>query len=292
MRERLPPLQWLRSFEAAARHMSFTTAAEELLITQSAVSQQVKALEQYLGQPLFLRRARSLQLSDAGRNYLPVVREAFAVLTEGTQTFLGHDPQRVVEIKSNNAFGVYWLLPRLEAFLTAHPGFEIRLSTVLLDSDYTGGFGSVEIRFGRGDWAGAVKNKIADADLFPVCSPALARRLKEPRDLARERLLHLAGLRRDWDFWLEAAGCLGLKAREYHSFNTFVLTFNLAVQGFGVALAHDITAGGLLAEGKLVRPFDTAAPSGEAYYLIPPRQGDANEAAVAFCDWIMAEMVK
>ena len=287
---RLPPLQWLRSFEASARHLSFTGAAQELNVTQSAISQQIKALEQYLGQALFLRRSRSLALSEAGRNFLPTVQEAFALLTDGTRAFWGYEPQKVIEIKANTAFSAFWLAPRIGDFLCRHPGLEIRLSTALWESDFSGGNASVEIRFGRGQWTGVRAEKLATVTAFPVCAPGLAKHLKGPGDLAAVPRIHITPLRDDWDSWLTAAGVPGLTAPAHHHFNTFVLTLDLAKRGLGVALAHNIIAEELLAGGDLVRLFDTAIETSESYYLIAPRQEDLAAGAAAFCQWLRTTM--
>jgi LysR family glycine cleavage system transcriptional activator len=289
MENRLPPLQWLRSFEAAARHMSFTTAAEELGITQSAVSQQVKALEQFLDQPLFLRRARSLRLTEGARQYLPTVREAFALLTQGTATFLGHDPEGVVEVKANTAFSVLWLAPRLESFLRDHPGIRVNLSTAMWDADFTGGYGSVEIRFGRGEWGGDAGQILSGVKLFPVASAETARRISRIRDLESETLLHINSPGYDWDRWLKAVGHPDLKGKENHAFNTYVMTFALARQGLGVAMAHEVLARDLLACGDLVRVLEQEVPARESYYLVGPRHGGMNRAAEAFCRWLRVQ---
>ena len=285
----LPPLQWLRSFEAAARHLSFTAAATEIGITQSAVSQQIKALEQFLGQPLFLRRARSLVLTEAGLSYLPTVHEAFAVLARGTARFLGPDPENTLEIKANNAFSVLWLTPRLPAFLAANPEIEVNLSTTMWEADFTGGPGSVEVRFGRGEWRGETGELLTQARIFPVAAPAVARRIERPEDLAGETLLHLSGLLYDWEHWLASRGAVPLRGRRNHACNTYVLTFNLAQRGLGVAMAHHLLVEEPLADGSLVRLFEGEVPAREGYYLLGPRSGRTNPAARTFCAWLKAQ---
>ena len=270
--------------------MSFTTAAEDLGITQSAVSQQIKSLEHYLDQALFLRRARSLQLTEAGRNYLPTIREAFSVLEQGTAAFFGHDPEKVVEVKANTAFSVFWLAPRLPQFWAEHPGIEVNLSTAMWEADFTGGYGSVEIRFGRGEWGGEVGDLLASVEIFPVATPEVAARIQGFDDLRQEILLHIASTLFDWDFYGEACGVGPLKGRGNHAFNTYVLSLNLARRGLGVAMAHEILAQDLLAAGELVRLFDRAVPTREGYYLLGARHGEMNEAAQAFCTWIKAQI--
>lgn len=289
MAKRLPPLQWLRSFESAARHLSFTTAAEELGITQSAVSQQIKALEQFLGEPLFLRRPRSLLLTDAGRTYLPTVTDAFAVLAEGTSAFLGGRPEQAVEIKANTAFSVMWLAPRVDDFLARHPEVQLLLSTAMWEADYTGGYGSVEIRYRVVDAGGGTRGDLlASPKVFPVAAPEVAARLDAPADLEAETMLRIAGLAHDWEHWLRAAGHPEIRGRRSHSFNTYVLSLGLARAGKGVAIAHDILVADALADGTLVAPFADVAPvaTPTGYYLTAPRRGELNTAARAFCDWL------
>ncbi len=286
MARRLPPLQWLRSFEAAARHMSFTLAAAELGVTQSAVSQQIKALEHDLDQALFLRRPRSLELTDAGRHYLPTVREAFSVLEEGTARFIGTGSDRVVEVKANTAFSVLWLAPRLGDFFRAHSGIEVNLSTAMWEADFTGGYGSVEIRFGRGEWRRQSGQVLSRVVVFPVAAPSLAARIGDLEDLRDQTLLHIGHAAYDWERWFEGLGEPEIKGRDGHTFNTYVMTFALARQGLGVAMAHDLLVGDLLERGELVRLFDSAVPVREAYYLFGPRHGDMSPAAQTFCGWL------
>ena len=180
MRGRLPPLNWLRSFEAAARRLSFTAAGEELHVTQSAVSQQIRNLEGLLGQPLFLRGPRSLQLTEAGRRYLPTVENAFELLALGTGEFLAPKQENLLDIRANFAFTLYWLTPRLEGFLAAHPGLRLNLSAALWQSDFAGTPASVEIRYGRGQWEGVWSERLIADRLAPVSAPALAARMARP----------------------------------------------------------------------------------------------------------------
>ena len=286
MTDRLPPLQWLRSFEASARHLSFTSAADHLGLTQSAISQQIKSLEQFLGQPLFLRRPRSLQLTEAGRAFLPVVRQSFALLTEGTSAFLGDSSDSVVEVKANTAFSVFWLAPRLQAFLAANPGLQVNLSTAMWDDDFTGGYGSVEIRFGRGEWGGDPGERLSGVALFPVAAPEVAGRIATVDDLVHETLLRIGAASYDWDHWLEALGKAGVAGRNRHTFNTYVLTFELARRGLGIAMAHETLVGDLLRSGDLVRLFEHEVEANVGYYLLAPRHGEMNPAARTFCAWL------
>jgi LysR family glycine cleavage system transcriptional activator len=286
---RLPPLNWLRSFEAAARHLSFTAAAEELNITQSAVSQQVKLLEHHLGQALFLRRPRSLRLTDAGRNYLPSVTSAFKVLTDGTEMFLAPRRESTLEVKANTAFTVFWLLPRIGAFLAAEPWVRLNLSTAFWTADFAGSQASVEIRYGRGEWEGEPGERLLADRTYPVCAPEVAARLASPRQLADETLIHVTQLADSWDHWAEAQGLAALKRRGGHYVNTYVASLDMAKRGLGVALGHDLLCGGLIEDGALTAPFDLAVPTQDNYYLVVPDRGEMNEAARAFRDWVLGQ---
>ena len=285
----LPPLNWLRSFEAAARHMSFTAAAEELNITQSAVSQQVKLLEQFLGEPLFLRRPRSLQLTDAARHYLPSVSTAFTLIADGTKAFFGPQQETALEIKSNTAFSVFWLMPRIGDFLAAYPWVRGNLSTALWTTDFAGSSASVEIRYGRGEWEGETGERLTEEKLYPVCAPAVADRIASPEDLAEETLIHVSQLSDSWDYWAESLGFGFLKERDGHFLNTFVLSLEMAKRGLGIGLGHDALCRDLIARGKLAAPLDLTVPARDNYYLLLPNRGSATEAARAFRDWMLSQ---
>ena len=167
----LPPLTWLRAFDAAARHLSFTLAAQELNLTQSAVSQHVRNLEDHLGRDLFVRRTRALQLTESGANYLPTVREAFDVLARGTRSFIGGDSENTLILQCNMAFSVFWLAPRLHRLYAAHPWLVLNVVTALWDPDAHGRDAAMKIRFGRpGDMSGDATRLTSDV-CRPVCHP-------------------------------------------------------------------------------------------------------------------------
>jgi LysR family glycine cleavage system transcriptional activator len=289
-------MQWLRSFEAAAHHLSFTAAAADLHLTQSAVSQQIRHLEGFLKQPLFLRRPRCLVLTQAGKNYLPVVNEAFRVLSEGTEAFLGNLDQTSLDIQSNSAFSVFWLMPRIAGFLELYPWVRLNLTTALYTSDFAAVGASVEIRYGRGDWEGVTGQRLADQCLFPVWSPALAQQISGPQDLANIPLIHILGQLEDWDTWLKGPSINGnesiegIDTSQGHSMITFVLSLEMARQGLGIAMAHDVLATNSLANGSLVEPFDRRVVAQDSYYLIAQPKENRNKAVDAFVQWIEQEM--
>ncbi len=290
MRKRLPPLHWLRAFETAARHLSFTNAAEELHITQSAVSKQVKLLEYYLEQPLFLRGRRGLTLTEAGRNYLPTVIHGFQFLEKGTHNFLGYSSGEPLRIKANLGFAATWLCAHLHEFLDSHPEVIVSLSTALWEQDFAGAQADVEIRHGHGGWEGMEGLRLTSETLVPVCAPDVAKRLRRPEDMAKERILHLTGFDDGWNYWAEQAGLPDLVGLESHSFSTFVLTLNLLRHGKGVSVAHEIILEEMLARDELVIPFDIRVPCRDNYYLLIPHREHANPGAKLFASWLMKKL--
>lgn len=285
MQAPLPPLGWLRTFEAAARNLSFTGAARDLNMTQSAVSQQIKSLETYLGRPLFHRRPRALELTESGLTYLPVVRDAFRTLVRGTRAVTGTD-QDVVQIQSNLTFAVHWLAPRLARFRADHPDVQLNISTDLWEPrDVTEGV-DVEIRFSLRP-ADTVRAELLRRDLYyPVCAPGYPVTLD---DLAMQPLYDCANLLCNWAAWAEDQNLPWLDpAITYVS--TFTVSLSVAVAGGGLALAHDAIAGRLIETGQLVAPFSHRAAMQEAYYLILSPQAEHSPGTVAFAAWLRAEM--
>src|ERR1700675_5113103 len=210
MTARLPSLNGLRAFEAAARHLSFTVAASELNVTQTAISHQIRRLEEELGIRLFVRQNRALALTPEAKDYLPGVRAAFNDLRLATERVLRRDNDRVLTVSTLASLAAKWLLPRLSAFQEAYPGIDVRITTSTSLVDFKGGDVDAAIRYGRGHWPGVRADWLTADELFPVCSPALPTGEKPPRcpeDLAHWTLLHSSGgYDDDWRLWLTAAG--------------------------------------------------------------------------------------
>ena len=288
---RLPPLNWLRAFEASARALSFTAAAQELNMTQSAVSQQIKGLENALGRVLFYRRVRGLELTDEGRGYLPTVQAAFALLEEGTAVLTGRNHPDVLELHANLSFAIFWLTPRLGRFMDEFPWVQLNIATSIWPLERPSGSAAVEIVFGLGKWESRVGQRLARDTVFPVCTPELAARIHNLDDLRKQRLFDLPGTLQSWDSWLEAcAGGRTAVKPVVHRASTWAVSLEWAKQGLGVALAHDTVANGLIAAGQLVRPLPFSLPMKEAYYLIAPEGSHTNAAAQAFKGWLLREM--
>ena len=281
-----PPLHWLRAFAVSARHLSFTGAADELHITQSAVSKQVRLLEQALGQTLFVRRHRGLTLTEAGRNYLPTVERAFSTLEQGTRSFLGYSSERNLHVKVNYAFATFWLVPCLDEFMDANPDVEMTVSTALWEQDFLGSNANIEIHYGREGTFGGDAVLLRQEQLFPVCAPEIAERLDCPADLRCERILDLIGIGDTWDYWMAQAGCHRLELKQRQYFSTYVLSLNMAREGKGVSMGHNTLVERMVRHGELSVPFDLGVPGRDGYFLVQNRNGRPNPYAVRFVDWV------
>ncbi|MBK0329481.1 LysR family transcriptional regulator [Rhodobacteraceae bacterium F11138] len=285
MQAPLPPLGWLRTFEAAARHLSFTGAARDLNMTQSAVSQQIKSLEAHLGRPLFHRRPRALELTEAGITYLPVVRDAFRTLMRGTRAVTGTD-QDVVQVQSNLTFAVHWLAPRLAGFRAMHPEVQLNISTDLWEPRGMADGVDVEIRFSLRP-ADTVRAELLRRDhYYPVCAPGFPVTLN---DLAMQPLYDCSNLLCNWAAWAEDQSLTWPDPVITYA-TTFTMSLSVAQSGGGLALANDVIAGGLIAAGQLVAPFAHRARMEEAYYLILSPQAEHSPGTVAFASWLRTEM--
>lgn len=283
-------MHWLQAFDAAARQMSFTGAARELSITQSAVSQRIKLLEHRLGQRLFVRHARSLELTEAGRAYAPTVREAFERLRMATGEVFGPGYDEPCTIRSTPGFTLYWLSPRLHRFRERHPNVTLRLTTEVWDADFTLEGVDLEIRYGWGDWADAASRRLTWERAIPVCAPDVAKRLKSPGDLAHETLLHVVGFETGWPHWLAQAGVPDLAdSTRAILCDTTVVVMDLACRAEGVALVRSSFAGDALRTKYLSAPLEQALVLDEAFYLVQPVKTSLRPEAEAFRDWLLEE---
>jgi LysR family glycine cleavage system transcriptional activator len=308
MAYRLPPLGSLRAFEAAARHLSFKHAAEELHVTPAAISQQIKGLEDYLGVRLFIRLTRALAITPQGEAMLPKIRAGFDCLAEAVGSTCSAEAGGL-NVMAPPSFATRWLVPRLPDFAAAHPDIRLRLSSSSDSVDRRGKGRHVDgdapdpraadselaIRYGTGHYPGFVVERLLAPDWVPVCSPRLAngeRPLRSPRDLARHVLIHDEtidgeGRQPGWREWLTAAGVSGVDSERGPRFNNAVLAVEAALDGQGVALALRPLVEADLAAGRLILPFDLAVPSPFAYFLVM-RQAVANRAPVAaFRAWLL-----
>lgn len=287
--QRLPPLSWLRAFEAAARHLSFTRAAEDLNLTQAAISKQVKLLEHALRERMFERKPRSLILTKVGAAYLPKVQDAFERLAAGTEEVFGNRRTEMLTVRAPVAFSVNWMASRLPAFLAAHPNVPIRIVSSVWNEEFDGECFDLDIRYGTGRWPGFRADQLSWEWLEPLCAPDVARQLKHPDDLANYRLLHVLGYQEGWATWLTAAGARRVAPGSGVQFDTSLMAFEVAAVGGGIALGRTSMAGKDIASGKLVRPFQIAVPIREAFHLISPDGGIAHPDAHVFRTWIIGQ---
>ena len=291
MARRLPPLNALKAFEAAARHESFTRAAEELCVTQGAVSHQVKALEAELGMKLFNRQRQRLVITEAGRAYLAVVRDAFDRIADGTQRLLQRQRGGALTVSTSPNFAAKWLVHRLGRFGEAHPEIDLRVSASAHHVDFAREDIDLAVRHGDGTAAGLHVTRLCAEELFPVCSPKLINGrnpLRGLADLSRFPLLHVND-RQGWSQWLNFAGEAGVDPARGPVISQASMAIDAAVDGQGVALARTALAAWDLIGGRLVRPFDTAMPASYAYWIVCSQATAKLPKIVAFSDWLLAE---
>lgn len=294
MPRRLPPLNALVVFEAAARHLSFTRAADSLHVTQAAVSHQIKALEEWLGVPLFHRigRGQGLALTESGRTYLPRVSAALDGIRGATSAVLDKRRQRVLNVATLDSFGLLWLLPRLRRFLRLQPGVDVRIVAADLDADaLEKGEVSVDIRYGEGDWRGVEVHRFLTETIFPVCSPDIVsaeRPLREPADLRHHTLLHDAGVT-DWAEWLQAAGVSGIDVDRGPGFNHSHLVTAAAINGDGVALGRGALVADAILKGQLIKPFALELPCRFGYHIVCSHGSLGDPVVDSFRRWLVEE---
>jgi LysR family glycine cleavage system transcriptional activator len=290
----LPPLTALRSFEAAARHLSFTRAAGELCVTQTAISHQVKLLEAHLGTPLFRRLPRRITLTADGQAWARELGDVFSRLQDANRRLRSRArPDRpVVSVSVIPSFAARWLVPRLGRFLARHAGVDVRISPTEHLVDFAVETVDVGIRYGAGRYPGVVVEKLADDALVVVCAPSLRarRKLTEPADLRGQMLLH-DDARDAWPRWLELQGVRGVDGGRGTILTDSSMLVEAAVRGQGIALARRSLVVDDLQAGRLIFPFPRlrALPTGLAYYLAAPRENLARPAVAAFCAWLRHE---
>ncbi len=292
MRHRLPSLNGLRAFEAVARHLSFTKAAEELAVTQTAVSHQIRRLEDQLGRKLFDRRGRAPALTRAGQDYVPAVRAAFDKLQGATDKLLRADGAGRLTVSTLPSLAAKWLVPRLPSFQEAHPEIDVRVATSVALVDFRRDDVDVAIRYGHGDWPGLRADWLMTEETFPVCAPALRdgeTPLRRPAELARHTLLHMS-VRDDWHQWLTAAGVDGVDVTRGHTFDSYVTLLQAAIDGLGVALGRTPFVEADLAAGRLVAPFQVTLPADAGFYVVAPTATADRPPVPAFRDWLLQTM--
>lgn len=288
MRRILPPLNPLRAFEVAGRHVSFTRAAEELGVTQTAVSRQVSVLESFLRVRLFERHNSDLILTDPGRAYLAAIQPALEMISNATEISRGQ-AKSVLKVRVYLTFALRWLLPRLSRFRAEHPEIDINLTTSVTPADFERDDIDISICHGDGHWKDVVIWQIFNDSVTPVCSPALLQGSDAPRtpaDLVRQSLLHSRNRSDDWAEWLAFAQVVN-EPKQSLVFETSSLVYEAAKQGLGFAIGQVRLLQDDIARGDIVAPFDVMMRP-KAYYLLH-RQGRIEAKTRIFCEWVLRE---
>lgn len=291
---RLPSLNGLRAFESAARHMSFTQAAQELNVTQTAISHQIRRLEAELGVSLFLRLKDGLTLTEAGQAYLPGIRSAFHELRYSTEQLFAARDNTVLTISTLVSVASKWLLPRLPAFQQTFPDIEVRVSAATDLVDFRHGGIDAAIRYGRGDWKGLRADWLMSDEIFPVCSPALlkgGKALQTPADLANHTMLQVSGMTAaDWNTWLSAADQPAKLAKGSRlTFDLAMMAVQAAVDGQGVCIGRSTYVDDDLRAGRLVAPFALRLKDDLGFYLVTPHETANSKKIVALRTWLLAQ---
>ena len=287
----LPSLNGLRAFEAAARLGSFTAAASELHVTQTAVSHQIRRLEDQVGTELFRRQGRALSLTYAGRELLPSVRIAFEELHRGAERLRRRNVRRTVTVSTLPSLAATWLVPRLVRFQAEQPEIDVRVTTSPHAVDFAREEVDVAIRFGHGHWPGCTAERLFCEAIFPVCSPALLdgpKPLREPADLVHHTLLHVLSFQDDWRLWLTAAGVGGVDPTRGTTLDVALNAMRAAADGMGIAIGRSRLVGDELQAGRLVAPFPMRLPVEAAYYLVYPTGRESLPEVAAFRRWVLA----
>ena len=289
MVRRVPPLKSLRAFEAAGRHLSFTRAADELFVTQAAISHQIKSLEEFLGVPLFIRQNRKLLLTDEGQIYWPKIRDIFEKLIAATEQVKTQGFAGPLTVSVIPTFATSWLIPRLSNFNKTYPDIEVRLKASDDRVDFLREDVDIAIYYEIGDYPGLHSVTLLSEKLTPLCSPALLEGdnpLRTPEDLKHHNLLHDINTN-DWKRWLKKAGVMGINLNHGSIFSHSSMVQKAAVYGQGVAMGHVVLSQPEVAAGRLVRPFEMVMESSYSYDIVCPIESAERPRVKAFIDWLV-----
>ena len=288
MAARLPPLNALKAFEASARQLSFTRAAEELFVTQAAISHQIKSLEEHLGLKLFMRKNRSLLLTEEGQSYYSDIKNVFTLLHEATEKLLARGAKGTITVSLQPSFAIQWLVPRLNAFNLLNPEVDVRIKAVDKQDNSLTEDVDVAIYYGRGRWPDIHVEQLHTEYLVPVCSPLLTERkpLNSIDDLKNHTLLHDTS-RRDWKRWFKDVSVKGANVNHGPIFSHSAMVLQAAVYGQGVALAQSVFAKPEIEAGRLITPLEHTMVSKDAFYIVcRNHQVDLGKIA-AFREWVL-----
>jgi len=288
---KLPSLNALRAFVVAGRRLNLAAAARELYVTASALSHQIRGLEESLGVSLFARKRQGLELTDAGRQLLPGLTEAFDRIGDTLASLQPARESNTLTVSMLSTFAMRWFIPRLSHFQQLHPEIEVRISTSVELVDFGREDVDCAIRSGRGQWPGTVSVRLFAEQLTPVCSPKLLqnRPIRTPADLADQTLLHAKLRPDDWRVWLHAVGAGNLKPAHEQTFETRNFAIQAAIDGVGVAIIDPSLVTDELQTGRLAQPFRQTLPGDNAYYLVMPANRPESARLQAFRQWLLAE---
>lgn len=293
MKHPLPPLNPLKAFESAARLLSLTAAAEDLNVSQVAVSRQVKVLEDYFGVALFKRLHRGIELTAEGKELYEGVHDAFQEISEAARKVSRRGRREILSIQSYTTFSQRWLIPRLADFHKKFETTEVRLSSSLSPVNFEVQNIDAAIKSGFGDWPELHAEKLVDIELVPVCSPEFleTNQLESPEDLKKITLLHSMARNHDWEGWFKFMG-MKMGSHKGISFDNSSSAYEAATMGMGVALAVKVFVEALIEKGDLVVPFSESYMTGESYYLIWSNKMAPSYTLLNFLEWIRESMGK
>jgi LysR family transcriptional regulator, glycine cleavage system transcriptional activator len=288
MKTQLPPLAALRCFEMAARRESFTQAADELLLTPSAVSHQIKSLEAFLGNQLFVRVGRKMVLTDAGSSYYTHIRSAFNEILAATRALTGPGVGATLRVNVAPHFASAWLMPRFAHFVRAHRNLELQVFTHRHPPSFSEASIDCEIRYGHGKWLNLCSDLLLHDDLTPLCSPALANAgpLSKPEDVNRHTLIY-SNRHTTWESWAAHYQVEGIERATKIHVDRSTLALDGSIAGIGIALESKLLAHDAIAAGDLVAPLADYCVSEEAYYLVYPKSHSKIERVMLFRTWLM-----
>lgn len=281
-------LNWLRTFEVVGSKLSFTLAATELNMSQSAVSQQIQLLEHRLNQQLFVRANRSIRLTDAGRAFLPLVENSINQLNTGAAQIFAPLNEATVDINVNTAFAVLWLASHLQNFNAIYPQISIRQRCNNWSEDFEISTAEIEIRYGKGVWQGFKSYQLVKPSLRPYCTPEVAKQIRDKSDLSRIPLLDVMGTPQGWDAWLSKIGLSDLPMQTRQYMDSYATSVSMATSGSGICLMYDE----LMQDGAysqlLVAPFLDSIDTDCSYYLCHRSDKKLSEASQLFKDWLLS----
>ena len=292
MRKRYPPLNALRAFEAAAKHLSFTKAADELFVTQAAISHQIKLLEDYLHMKLFLRKNRTLLLTEEGQAYYLDIKEIFAHIHDATEKLMSKGAKGAITIGMPASFASQWLVPRINLFTALYPDIDVRIKAVDFDENYLDESIDVAVYYGRGRWANLHSTKLQTETLTPLCSPLLLQGEKALNcldDLAKHTLLHDAS-RSVWKQWLSHFKLTHINVNQGPIFSHSMLVLQAAALGQGIALGNTLLAKPDLESGRLIAPFAESYDAKDGFYLVSEAAFADQEKITIFREWIVQQI--